>query len=146
MSIESIALWHKRARPEPTEPQWEVQLGCHLEEVVEMLDCINTENGHMADCLATARMSLTRLADAMKDNRSGVYTNNLVEMVDALADQIVTAVGVAHCEHMNIVKAVEIVNESNWSKYDYNGQPIFSDKGKITKGPQYIKPDLSDCV
>lgn len=48
MSIESIELWHKRARPEPTDKDFNVQLGCHLEEVVEMLGTTPISGGTSA--------------------------------------------------------------------------------------------------
>jgi hypothetical protein len=65
------------------------------------------------------------------------------ELLDSLADQIVTAVGVGHCANMNVPEAVLRVNKSNWSKYDQDGQPIFKPNGKIDKGPNYVEPDLS---
>jgi hypothetical protein len=63
-------------------------------------------------------------------------------LLDSAADQIVTSVGVGHCAHTNIVKAVDVVNGSNWSKFDKDGQPIFDQNGKILKGPDYKAPDL----
>lgn len=64
------------------------------------------------------------------------------EFLDSLADQIVTGVGTGHCAGMQTVEACERVNESNWSKYDAGGRPIFDANGKITKGPSYKKPGL----
>ena len=63
-------------------------------------------------------------------------------VLDSLADQIVTAVGTAHMNGMDIVGALHEVNGSNFSKFDDEGNPIFNDNKKIMKGPNYYKPDL----
>jgi predicted HAD superfamily Cof-like phosphohydrolase len=47
---------------------------------------------------------------------------------------------------MNIVKAVDIVNTSNWSKFSPEGEPYFDQNGKILKGRNYVSPDLKDCI
>ena len=64
----------------------------------------------------------------------------------SLCDQIVTAVGVAHCAGMKIVDGLHEVNRSNWSKFDENGEPILDETRKIIKGPNYTKPDLTLLV
>jgi predicted HAD superfamily Cof-like phosphohydrolase len=140
MSIESIELWHRRGRPDPTPREFDIQLGCHLEEIVEMLAVINlTQN----DTLVRARGALHWLADGLKQGRLSADITNRKEFLDAAADQIVTGVGVAHCAGMRIVEATEKVNLSNWSKYDVDGNPIFDENGKIKKGPGYAPPDLT---
>lgn len=140
MSIESIALWHKRARPEPREIHLNVQLGCHFEEIAEMLAVINLSQN---DTLVRARSALLWLADGLKQGRIGAEITDRKEFLDACADQVVTAVGVAHTANMDAAEAVNRVNLSNWSKFDEEGFPIFDDHGKIKKGPKYAPPDLS---
>jgi predicted HAD superfamily Cof-like phosphohydrolase len=151
MSIESIALWHKRARPNPTEKNFNVQLGCHLEEIVEMIECLRFtyKNGTGVDMPGKNSMLYQQVkdfADGLKAGRITAEVANRKELVDALADQIVTAVGVGHCASTNIVKAVDIVNTSNWSKFSPNGEPYFDQNGKVLKGPNYIPPALDSCV
>ena len=63
------------------------------------------------------------------------------DLLDSLADQIVTAIGVGHCAGMNTPGACLEVNESNWSKF-VDGKPLFNEHGKIMKGPDYAPPNL----
>lgn len=72
-------------------------------------------------------------------------TINKVELLDSLADQIVTAVGVAHMMGFDILGALEEVNRSNFSKFE-DGKPVFDANGKITKGKDYVKPNLEHFV
>ena len=65
----------------------------------------------------------------------------LIELLDALCDQIVTAIGVAHMFGFDIKNALAEVNKSNWSKFE-NGKPVFYKNGKIKKGKYYKEPEL----
>lgn len=139
MSVDQIELWHRRARPNPTDENFNVQLGCHFEEIVEMLSVVNTTH---ADALVRARTALSWLADNLKNGNASAYITDRKEFLDSLADQIVTSVGVGHCAGMKTAEAVSAVNRSNYSKFDKNGYPIFNDSGKIAKGPDYAPPNL----
>ena len=139
--IDNITLWHKRARPEPTHKEFNVQLGCHIEEFIEMMDALGIEwdyNKHLRDAVNT----LSDVADSLKSGEWVVHDVNRKELLDSLADQVVTAVGVAHCAKMDMVAACQEVNDSNWSKFNYKGFPEFDDNGKIKKGERYRKPNL----
>lgn len=137
MSIDSIELWHRRARPEPTQESLNVQLGCHIEEFVEMLDSVKFGGGWNS-----LRYELVLLADRLKANMENAEVIDRKEFLDSLADQIVTAVGVGHCASMKISDAVDAVSMSNWSKFNDEGFPIFNEHGKIAKGPNYKRPYL----
>ena len=139
MSTDQIELWHRRARPNPTEEDFNVQLGCHLEEIVEMLAVVNTTH---ADALVRARTALSWLADNLKNGNATAYITDRKEFLDSLGDQVVTAIGTGYCAGMKTADAVAAVNRSNYSKFDKNGYPIFNENGKIAKGPDYAKPDL----
>ena len=141
MSVESIALWHKRARPKPTADDLRVQIGCHLEEVVEMLDALHfTQDwGYLID-------ELENLANLLKKGNTDVTISDKTALLDAIADQIVTAVGVGHCAGMDVVGGVDEVNLSNWSKFDQFGNPVFNEHGKIAKSEFYRKPDLKKFI
>ena len=139
--IDNITLWHKRARPEPTQYDFNVQLGCHIEEFVEMMDALGIEwdtNTHLRDAVNT----ISDYADALKNGEIAPPDVNRKELLDSLADQVVTAVGVAHCAKMDMVAACQEVNDSNWSKFNYKGYPEFDENGKIKKGERYRKPNL----
>jgi predicted HAD superfamily Cof-like phosphohydrolase len=151
MSIDSIALWHKRARPNPTDKDFNTQLGCHLEEIVEMVECLRFtyKNGTGVEMPGKNSMIYQQIKDFSDGLKAGRITAEVAdrkEFVDSLADQIVTAVGVGHCADMNTTKAVDIVNTSNWSKFSPEGEPYFDQGGKILKGPNYVPPALESCT
>ena len=151
MTIDCIELWHKRARPNPTEQQFNVQLGCHFEEFVEMIAALrfSHKNGTGVEMPGKNSMIYQQVkdfADGLKAGRITAQVADRVELVDALADQIVTAVGVGHTANMKIAHAVDIVTTSNWSKFGKDGQPFFDQNGKVLKGPDYKPPELGDCV
>ena len=137
--IDNITLWHKRARPEPTEKDFNVQLGCHIEEFVEMLDSL-TIRGFPG--FFKAIDTIEEIAEKLKDGSLTVSSVDRGELLDSLADQIVTAVGVGHCAKMDMNAAVQEVNDSNWSKFNYKGFPEFDENGKVKKGERYRKPNL----
>jgi len=107
-----------------------------------MLECLRSINAEAFSDIDTAMIAVSQLANSLKQGRYEVGTGDREALLDSLADQIVTAVGVGHCAKMNIVEGVRRVNSSNWSKYDTNGKPIFNEHGKIMKGPDYKAPDL----
>jgi predicted HAD superfamily Cof-like phosphohydrolase len=151
MTIESIALWHSRARPNPTGENFNVQLGCHFEEIVEMVEALrfSYKNGTGVEMPGKNSMIYQQLKDFSDGLKAGRITAHIADtegLLDAMADQVVTAVGVGHCANTDIVQAVEIVNTSNWSKFSPEGEPYFDQNGKILKGPNYKAPDLKDCV
>ena len=140
MSVDLIQMWHERACPTPDARAFDVQLGCHFEEIVEMLESIDIPDAPVA--FREARNSLRMLATWLKEGDVTAAITNRRDFLDASADQIVTSVGAAYRANMKVTEAVRRVNTSNWSKYDEDGQPIFNEHGKIAKGPNYQAPDL----
>lgn len=143
MSVDQIELWHRRARPNPTEESFNVQLGCHFEEVVEMLDTLDFTNADGIEYEVRAtRVALNALARMLKNGELLARIVDRKEFLDSLADQVVTATGAGYCAGMKAADAVAAVNRSNYSKFDKNGYPIFNENGKIAKGPDYAPPNL----
>lgn len=142
MSIESINLWHSRARPTPDAAQFNVQLGVHLEEVVEMLGTFELSGPGVNRVLAEARADLLYMATRLKSGMTRATITDRKGFLDAIADQVVAGVGAAYCAGMNAPEAVRRVDSSNWSKM-VDGQPVFDENGKITKGPYYKPVDLT---
>ena len=142
MTIEAIDLWHKRARPNPTDADFNVQLGCHLEEVAEMLDSMEFgRDGETYESYATTLGVISDIATALKRGWTVARIKDRKEFLDSLADQIVTAVGVGHCANMDVPTALERVSTSNWSK-TVDGEFIRDANGKIAKPATYVAPDL----
>jgi predicted HAD superfamily Cof-like phosphohydrolase len=145
MSLDTTQLWHARAKPWPIEEDFNAQLGCHIEEFVEMLDTLavlghNTNSGFD---LLHAVDALDHLSAGLKSGETKMHITNRKEFLDSLADQVVTAVGAGYRAGMDVPQAVDRVNTSNWSKFDEHGQPIFDENGKIAKGPNYKPVDLT---
>ena len=82
---------------------------------------------------------LTELTEAMNNN-------DLLEVADALTDILYVTYGAGHAFGINLDKCFEEVQNSNMSKLDENGKPIYNEHGKVMKGPNYYKPDLSKFV
>lgn len=142
MSVDQIELWHRRARPKPTEGDFNVQLGCHFEEVVEMLDTLDFSSDGVEYEVRSTRVALNALARMLKSGELSATINDRKEFLDSIGDQVVTSVGAGYCAGMKTADAVAAVNRSNYSKFDKNGYPIFNENGKIAKGPDYAPPNL----
>ena len=71
---------------------------------------------------------------------------DLVEVADALTDILYVTYGAGHAFGINLDDCFEEVQNSNMSKLDKDGKPIYNDKGKVMKGPNYFKPDLNKFV
>lgn len=136
-------LWFKRAIPQPTEKNQQVQLGCHFEEVAEMGRALVGDDDKSAALLATAVEAIHNLAEALKKGEAKVVVADRKELLDACADQIVTAVGVGHMNKMDVPQGLTRVNESNFSKFDKDGMPIFDANGKIAKAAGFFRPDFT---
>ena len=82
---------------------------------------------------------LNELSDAMKKR-------DLLEVADALTDILYVTYGAGHAFGINLDKCFEEVQNSNMSKLDKNRKPIYNENGKVMKGPNYFKPDLSKFI
>lgn len=140
--------WFRKAIPNPTEQTLQVQLGVHFEEVAEFADTLVGRDAVTQQMLLDLKVSANRLAIQLKNPESRVTLpeENRVEFIDAVADQIVTAAGSAYQAKMLPCSALNEVNESNFSKFDEEGNPIFDENGKIMKGPNYRKAVLEPFV
>jgi len=82
---------------------------------------------------------LNELEDAMK-------TKNLKEIADALTDILYVTYGAGCAYGINLDKCFKEVQRANMSKLGNDGKPIFNEKGKVMKGPNYLKPNLKQFV
>ena len=140
--IRSIKEWFKVAKPNPSTTDACVQIGCHYEEVSEMGAALNDDVAcELADTALLYKTNHNWCIGAIEE----LNADARVELLDALCDQIITAVGVAYMMGMDIEGALAEVNRSNWSKFE-GGVPVFNEQGKIAKGVQYTPPELSDYI
>ena len=79
---------------------------------------------------------LSELTDAMNNK-------DLLEVADALTDILYVTYGAGHAFGIDLDKCFDEVQNSNMSKLDEDGKPIYNEHGKVMKGPNYFKPDLS---
>ena len=82
---------------------------------------------------------LDELNEAMKNK-------DLLEVADALTDILYVTYGAGHAFGINLDKCFDEVQNSNMSKLDSSGKPIYNNDGKVMKGPNYFKPDLSKFI
>ncbi|WKT00487.1 nucleoside triphosphate pyrophosphohydrolase family protein [Gallibacterium salpingitidis] len=138
--LQRILDWFKEAKPGPTNKDIAVQIGCHFEEVSEMLASLG-ELEQSRKLLILANNSYKKNSEEMGVILKQLNTNMKIEILDALCDQIVTAVGVGYMFGFDVLGALREVNDSNWSKFE-DGKAVFDENGKIKKGANYFKPDL----
>lgn len=141
--IHSIKEWFKAAKPNPSTTDVCVQIGCHYEEVSEMSTTLNDNVKH---ALAATALKYQRNRIEYLGAVEELSADARVELLDALCDQVVTAVGVAYMMGMDIEGALAEVNRSNWSKFKGGFVPVFNEHGKIVKCPEYTPPELSDYI
>jgi predicted HAD superfamily Cof-like phosphohydrolase len=141
MEIKDIKNWFEIAIPEPTKEQSCVQIGCHYEEVAEMLDATDDYNNEITYASGRYKACDSAYMEIIND----LTDDEKVELLDSLADQIVTAIGVAHMLGMDIEGALEEVNRSNHSKFE-DGKAVFDENGKIKKGKYYTGPQLKKFI
>lgn len=144
-SITDISNWFKAAKPEPTFNDYITQLGCHIEEVAEMMVAIGGEDTPIHDMVSNKANELKamKVPDGYIDTQKAFIDN--LELLDALCDQIVTATGVAYMMGFDIEGALKEVIRSNNSKM-VNGKFEFDENGKISKPDSYSKPDLTPFI
>jgi len=82
---------------------------------------------------------LNELTEAMKNK-------DLLEVADALTDILYVTYGAGHAFGIDLDKCFEEVQSSNMSKLDENQKPIYNDSGKVMKGPNYFKPNLTKFI
>ena len=143
-TISSIVKWFEKTRPEKTARDYLAQLSCHFEEVAECAEAIGFPTPAMRTLSKNLRTTDVMYVDTDYQCKT-LPESWRKELLDALCDQIVTAIGVAHCANLDIVGALAEVNYSNWSKFE-NGEPIRDERGKIIKGRNYKTPVLDGFI
>lgn len=147
-SVELCLDFFRAAVPFPTIKNVTTQLGCHFEEVREMIQSLRPGHAHpdAAYYMKQAEDALHALAEMLKKDSSSLGSIDRTEFLDAVCDQMVTGVGSAYMFGMDPIGAFNEVNASNLSKFDEHGKPIFDENMKVTKGPNYYKANLEPFI
>ena len=86
------------------------------------------------------------IKEELEEFRQALDNNDLLEAADALTDILYVTYGAGHAFGIDLDKCFDEVQNSNMSKLDENGKPIYNESGKVMKGPNYFKTDLSKFV
>ena len=92
------------------------------------------------------KLRLDLIKEELSELTEAMQNKDLLEVADALTDILYVTYGAGHAFGIDLDKCFEEVQNSNMSKLDENGKPIYNEHGKVMKGPNFFKPDLSKFV
>ena len=92
------------------------------------------------------KLRIDLIKEELEELTEAMNNKDLLEVADALTDILYVTYGAGHSFGIDLDKCFEEVQNSNMSKLDEKGEPIFNESGKVMKGPNYFKPDLSKFV
>ena len=96
------------------------------------------------DKITSLRYDLIK--EELDELKEAIDNRDIKEVADALTDILYVTYGAGHAFGINLDKCFEEVQNSNMSKLGSDGKPIYNDKGKVMKGPNYFKPDLNKFI
>ena len=86
------------------------------------------------------------ISEELTELKEAIDKKDIKEVADALTDILYVTYGAGHAFGINLDKCFNEVQRSNMSKLGSDGKPIYNDKGKVMKGPNYFKPNLGKFV
>ena len=105
---------------------------------------VKTEPSFSTDKINKLRIDLIK--EELEELKDAMNKKNLLEVADALTDILYVTYGAGHAFGIDLDSCFKEVQNSNMSKLGSDGKPIYNDTGKVMKGPNYFKPDLSKFV
>ena len=105
---------------------------------------VKTKPSFSSDKINKLRIDLIK--EELEELQEAMKNNDLLEVADALTDILYVTYGAGHAFGIDLDKCFDEVQDSNMSKLGENGEPIYNESGKVMKGPNYFKPDLSKFV
>ena len=105
---------------------------------------IREKAGFPDDKITSLRYELIK--EELDELKVAIDNKDIKEVADALTDILYVTYGAGHAFGIDLDKCFEEVQNSNMSKLDENGKPKYNDAGKVMKGPNYFKPDLSKFI
>jgi predicted HAD superfamily Cof-like phosphohydrolase len=141
------AAWLSACGKAPNIQNVSTQVGCHLEEFVELLRCLRTDSEGYAKLMERCAADLEWFAIKLKKGEQMVYIPHHLraDALDALCDAEVTGNGVAYLAGMDKDAADQAVLASNDAKL-VDGKPVILEGGKIGKPKNWVAPDLTGFV
>jgi len=97
-----------------------------------------------SDKITSLRFELIK--EELDEFKFAIKKKDIKEVADALTDILYVTYGAGHAFGINLDECFKEVQNSNMSKLGEDGKPIYNEKGKVMKGPNYFKPDLKKFV
>ena len=105
---------------------------------------VKTKSSFTTDKIHNLRINLIK--EELVELEEAINKRDLIEVADALTDILYVTYGAGHAFGINLDKCFDEVQNSNMSKLDENGKPIYNEFGKVMKGPNYFKPNLKKFI
>ena len=105
---------------------------------------VKTNSGLSSEKINLLRIKL--IEEELSEFKKAINEKNLIEVADALTDILYVTYGAGHAFGIDLDKCFDEVQKSNMSKLDDTGKPIYNELGKVMKGPNYFKPNLSKLL
>ena len=105
---------------------------------------VKTKPSFSTDKINSLRYDLIK--EELEELKEAMENKDLLEIADALTDILYVTYGAGHAFGIDLDQCFEEVQNSNMSKLGKDGKPIYNESGKVMKGPQYFKPDLTKFV
>ena len=92
------------------------------------------------------KLRIDLIKEELDELKEAMDNKDLLEVADALTDILYVTYGAGHAFGIDLDKCFDEVQNSNMSKLGENGEPIYNEAGKVMKGPNYFKPNLSKFI
>ena len=86
------------------------------------------------------------IKEELDELKQAIDGKDLLEVADALTDILYVTYGAGFAYGIDLDKCFKEVQRANMSKLGNDGKPIFNEKGKVMKGPNYSEPNLKQFV
>ena len=94
----------------------------------------------------TMQLRFDLIKEELNELEYAIKTKNLKEIADALTDILYVTYGAGYAYGIDLDKCFKEVQRANMSKLGSDGKPIYNEKGKVMKGPNYLEPNLKQFV
>ena len=105
---------------------------------------VKSKSSLSSDKINGLRLSL--IQEELDELNKAIQDKDIVEVADALTDILYVTYGAGHAFGIDLDQCFNEVQNSNMSKLGDDGKPIYNENGKVMKGPNYFKPDLSKYI
>ena len=92
------------------------------------------------------KLRIDLIKEELEELTEAINNKDLLEVADALTDILYVTYGAGHAFGIDLDKCFDEVQNSNMSKLDENGKPIYNEQGKVMKGPNFFEPDLGKLL